>query len=451
MMDINLTTILDEITIINIAITINLLLLYGIKNSRDRTYIDIEIAGIMVIIMTIILSNNIIEKIGLIIILLINLLGYSIINNNIIDGIKKWELGILKLFVILGFIIILSSKNFLYLYIGIETISLTFYLLAGIKIGGTHQEASLKYFILGSLGSGLLLFGIVWIYKETGSINFIEISNLLDSNIGPILIIISILLKMAAAPLHMWAPDVYEGSPTYITGIFVMFPKLVYLYILYNLITGVFYNNQELISNILNFSGLLSIGLGSIAGINQTNIKRLIAYSGISHTGWILLGLSSYNTLGLIGSFIYLIIYIIMNINTFGVLLSFPIYNISHLTGFGKLHSFFASLLTLNFMSMTGIPPLFGFISKLLIIYSLYISNNIIFAIITLIISIIGAFNYIRIIKNMFFINTYYTAPDTFSQCISFTLSLLLAISSWFILTGIYLTIPLFSLLIFNL
>lgn len=285
MMDINITTIMDEITVINIGLAINILLLYGLKNGRDREYIDIEIGGIMVLIMTLVLSNNIIEKLGLLIGLIINILGYSIISNKIIDGIKKWELGILKLFIILGLLIIISSKNFLYLYIGIETISLTFYLLAGIKTGGTHQEASLKYFILGSLGSGLLLFGIVWIYKETGSINFIEISNLLDSKIGPVLIIISILLKMAAAPLHMWAPDVYEGSPTYITGIFVMFPKLVYLYILYNMITGVFYNNQELISNILNISGLLSIGLGSIAGINQTNIKRLIAYSGISHTG----------------------------------------------------------------------------------------------------------------------------------------------------------------------
>lgn len=119
-----------------------------------------------------------------------------------------------------------------------------------------------------------------------------------------------------------------------------------------------------------------------------------------------------------------------MNINTFGVLLSFPVYNISHLTGFGKYHSFFASLLTLNFMSMTGIPPLFGFISKLLILYSLYISNNIIFAIITLSISIFGAFNYIRIIKNMFFINANYTAPDTFSLSITLSLSLLLAITS---------------------
>lgn len=449
-MGISILKIINEIAIIYLGMGISILIIYGLWKGKNREYIDVEIGGIIIIIMTLLLSNSIIQTLGLILGLIINILGYSIMGKKekIVDGIRKWELPILKLFVILGFLIIISAKDFLYLYIGIESISLTFYLLAGIRTGGVQQEASLKYFILGSLGSGLLLFGIVWIYKETGSIDYIEINNILDNKIGPIFIIISLLLKMAAAPLHMWAPDVYEGSPTYITAIFAMYPKLVYLYTIYDLIIGAFYNYQDLISNILMISGLLSITVGSIAAINQTNFKRFIAYSGISHTGWILLGLSTFSDIGLVASFIYLIIYIIMNINTFGVILSFPVFNISHLIGFFKNHPFFGSLLTLNLMSMSGIPPLFGFVSKFFILYALYISNNFFIALVALAISIVGAYNYIRIIKNMAFMPSKFTAPDTFALPLSLSLSLLLAISSWFTLTGIYLTYPLLSLLI---
>lgn len=444
-----INSIINNLTIVNICLGIAILTIYGLWQGKDREYIDIEIGVLITLIISFILTNNIIEKGGLLLGIIISLMGYSIMNKDI-EGIKKWELPILKLFIILGYLIIISAKDLINLYLGIEAISLTLYLLAGIKTGGQQQEASLKYFILGSLGSGLLLFGMVWIYKEIGSIEYIDIFNLLENTLGINLIIIAILLKMAAAPLHMWAPDVYEGAPTYITFIFAIFPKYVYILILYILMTGAFSNFINNISEILMISGILSIGIGSIAAINQTKIKRLIAYSGIGHTGWIILGLSTNSIIGYIGSMIYILIYIIMNINTFGIILSYSTLNIGHLTGLLRSHPLIASILTLNFMSMAGVPPLLGFISKVLILYALFITNNILFAIITLIISIIGAFNYIRIIKNMTFITPTHVSPDAFSLPISKTLSLLLAATSWLLFTGIYLTLPIIEIFLLN-
>lgn len=443
--------IINQLTLINLSIGMGILILYGLWQGKDREYVDIEVGSIILLIISIIISNKILEQGGLIIGLIISLLGYSIMNNQnqkqkemVINGIRKWELIILKLFIYLGYLIILSAEDWIYIYIGIETISLTSYLLAGIKTGGQQQEASLKYFILGSLGSGLLLLGIVWIYKETGTI---ELINILDNQLGAILIILSILLKLAAAPFHMWAPDVYEGSPTYITSIFVIYPKLVYIYLLYTLMTGVFSSYQSTISNIFIITGILSIAIGSIAAINQTKIKRLIAYSGISHTGWILLGLSTFNIIGFISSFIYILIYILMNIFTFGLILAFNYSKIAEFTGFLKTHPLLSSLFSLNLMSMAGVPPLVGFISKIGILYALFISNSYFVAIFAICISIIGAFNYIRIIKYMSFISSSYNAPDS-NPSISFSLSLILAISSWFIISGIYLIIPLLKFII---
>jgi NADH-quinone oxidoreductase subunit N len=453
MMEINIINILNNIinnlTIINICIGISILTIYGLWLSKDREYIDIEIGAILILIISFILSNNLMEKGGIFIIIIINIIGYSIMNKDI-DGIKKWELPILKLFIILGYLIIISANNLINLYLGIEAISLTLYLLAGIKIGGKQQEASLKYFILGSLGSGLLLFGMVWIYKDIGSVEYIDIYNILDNPLGINLIIIAILLKMAAAPLHMWAPDVYEGAPTYITFIFALFPKYVYIIILYLLMTNAFSNFITNISEILMISGILSIMIGSIATINQIKFKRFIAYSGIGHTGWIILGLSTNNIIGYIGSIIYILIYIIMNINTFAIILNYTIDNISQLMGLLRSHPIIASILTLNLMSMAGIPPLLGFISKLLILYALFLTNNIIFAIIALIISIIGAFNYIRVIKYMTFITPTYISPDAFTKPITKTLSIILGITSWLLITGIYLTLPIIQIFIIS-
>ena len=442
-------SIINNLTIVNICIGISILTIYGLWLGKDREYVDIEVGVIITLIISYLLTNNSMEKGGIILGIIISLMGYSIMIKEI-DGIKKWELPILKLFIILGYLIIISAKDLINLYLGIEAISLTLYLLAGIKTGGQQQEASLKYFILGSLGSGLLLFGIVWIYKETGSIEYIDIYNLLENTLGINLIIIAILLKMAAAPLHMWAPDVYEGAPTYITFIFAIFPKYVYILILYILMTESFSNFISNISEILMLSGLLSVAIGSIAAINQTKIKRLIAYSGIGHTGWILLGLSTNSIIGYIGSIIYIIIYIIMNINTFGIILSYSTTNIGHLTGLLRSHPIIASIFTLNLMSMAGVPPLLGFISKVLILYALFITNNILFGTIILIISIIGAFNYIRIIKNMTFITPTHVSPDAFTLPISKTLSILLAATSWLLFTGIYLTLPIIEIFLLN-
>jgi proton-translocating NADH-quinone oxidoreductase chain N len=445
---------INQLSIINLSVGICVLVLYGLWQGKDRDYKDLEVGSIIVLITSMLVSTNAFEIGGLFVGLIITLLGYSIMDNQmdqnstkketIINGIRKWELAILKLFIYLGYLIILVAQDWIYIYLGIETISLTSYLLAGIKTGGQQQEASLKYLILGSLGSGLLLLGIVWIYKETGTI---ELINIVDNKFGTILIIFALLLKVAAAPFHMWAPDVYEGSPTYITSIFAIYPKLVYIYLIYDLMTNTFSSYQNTISEILIIAGLFSIAVGSIAAINQTKLKRMIAYSGIGHTGWILLGLSTANTIGFLGAFIYLLIYVVMSVFTFGLILAFNYSKIAELTGFLKAHPLLSSLFSLNLMSMAGVPPLVGFISKVIILYALILSNSYFIAILAISISIIGAFNYIRIIQFMSFLSSSYYAPDS-TNSISMTSSLLLAATSWFILTGAYLMIPLIQILL---
>lgn len=381
------------------------------------------------------LSQIIIKSIVLIsgiIILWMSLSIYEKKEDKLID----YEYSQLILLSILGMLLLISSRDLIVMYLSIETMSLSLYVLAAIRRTGQYStEAGLKYFILGALSSGMLLFGAALIYITTGLTEWESISNyvwlaphntevgtigLLGSaqrglwgvELGSMFILLALLFKLGAAPLHMWLPDVYEGAPTIVTAFFSIVPKIAILSFLISLVYGPLLGIFEnLVQPIFILSGLLSIFIGSIAAINQTKIKRLLAYSAIAHMGWILLGLGIGTLLSIQAALIYIILYIVMTINSFSFVLSyydkgFGNHYITQLSGLSRKEPVLAITFSLCLLSIAGIPPLAGFFSKYNILLALIDENYIIVSILGIVVSVIGSFYYIRIIQWMYFNNS---------------------------------------------
>lgn len=388
--------------------------------------------------------NNYIKEIITISTIFIVLISQKFLS---IYKIKDFEYLILIFLSLLGFFLLVSSNNLLIMYLAIETISLSLYVLAAIRRNNTFStEAGLKYFILGALSSGLLLFGCALVYYSTGIINFTDLANISEIKdnsllIGSIFIIISLLFKLAAAPFHMWAPDVYEGSPTIVTFYFAIIPKISILYILYILLYGPFYSIFiPNIQNLLLLVGILSIIIGTFGAIYQNRIIRLIAFSGIAHIGFIILGFSTGTFISVYSSFIYIIVYIIMSFNTFSFILSiFP--NKKYFIDLLSYYKF-NPLLTISFaftlLSIAGIPPLAGFFTKFYILFNLIENNFYFISIIAIILSVVASYYYIRIIQFMFFnksslFNFYYTVSSL--PKLGLIQSIVLGSTTYFILT----------------
>ena len=331
----------------------------------------------------------------------------------------EFEYAILILIATLGMLLIVSTADLIILYLSIELISLTLYILATInKSGQFSTESGLKYFILGALSSGLLLFGMALIYGTTGETGFTQIGNILNYigegnlgiQVGSLFIIIALLFKLAAAPFHMWAPDVYDGAPTIITAFFAIVPKIAILYTLINLVFGpllaIFVNIQPIIF----ISAILSLLVGSITGLNQSKFKRLLAYSAIGHMGFMLIGIGTGSLLSLQATFLYIILYAIMSFNTFGCVLA--IYRnkannyITEISGLSRTYPLLALTLTIGLLSIAGIPPLAGFYSKYFILLSAVNSGYIVLALFAIGTSIVSCFFYLRIIKWIYFKDT---------------------------------------------
>jgi len=328
------------------------------------------------------------------------------------DNLTDFEFPLLILFACLGMLFLVSSHNLLMFYLSIELFSLSLYVLATFQRDKySNTEAGLKYFLLGALSSGILLLGCTLLYLYTGEITFYGIHNFIyfsysdqfPTLLGGLFLIIGILFKLAAAPFHNWAPDVYEGTSTIITGFFSIVPKLATFSVLITLLYYVF-NNLDFYF-ILVISIISSFIIGSIGGLYQTKIKRLFAYSAIGHVGFILLGLiSGYNLLNLQSSLIYLVIYIIMNFITFSILLYFYDNNITgnfivELSGLSRFNPIIAITFVLNLLSLAGIPPLAGFFSKFLIFMSALQNEFYILSLIAIVGSVISCFYYLRVIK----------------------------------------------------
>ena len=331
---------------------------------------------------------------------------------------KAFEYPILILFSSLGMSLMISANDLITLYLAIELQSLPLYVMAAFKRDSVESgEAGIKYFVLGALSSSLFLFGSSLIYGFTGSIEFSEISrsiDILNINsgivVGIVFILSGLIFKISAVPFHMWTPDVYEGSATPITAFFATAPKMAAMCMLVNILYGPFSGAFESWQQIIIFVSIASMSLGSFVAIRQTNIKRLLAYSSISHMGFALIGLiSPLSQLGVQALLIYMLIYIVTNLGVFACIISLEknegeaISNIDDLSGLSKKYPFISFSMAMLMFSFAGIPPLAGFFGKYLIFRSAIENGLIEIAVFGLIISVVAAFYYIRIIKIMYF------------------------------------------------
>jgi NADH-quinone oxidoreductase subunit N len=331
---------------------------------------------------------------------------------------KAFEYPILILFSSLGMSLMISANDLITLYLAIELQSLPLYVMAAFKRDSVESgEAGIKYFVLGALSSSLFLFGSSLIYGFTGSIEFSEISrsiDILNINsgivVGIVFILSGLIFKISAVPFHMWTPDVYEGSATPITAFFATAPKMAAMCMLVNILYGPFSGAFESWQQIIIFVSIASMSLGSFVAIRQSNIKRLLAYSSIAHMGFALIGLiSPLSQLGVQAILIYMLIYIVTNLGVFACIISLEknegetISNTDDLSGLSKKYPFISFSMAMLMFSFAGIPPLAGFFGKYLIFRSAIENGLIEIAVFGLIISVVAAFYYIRIIKIMYF------------------------------------------------
>lgn len=350
-----------------------------------------------------------------------------------------YEYSVISLLSIIGLSFLCSSSNMLMLFLVIELQSLAFYLLASFQWNSEYStEAGIKYFILGSFSSCLLLFGFSLIYLATGSGSFEIIQKLvsqptfLDTTfVGILFCFTALLFKVGASPFHMWLTDVYEGSLTSVTLFFAAVPKLILFYLLIKFSFVIFLPYASLWDTFFLFTGLLSIAIGSIAALVQKKLKRLLAFSAISHTGFILLALCSGSTMAIKACTFYMVFYVVMTFATFSIVLisinngNFLKYlvNWSYLS---KRNFVLAITFSLILFSLAGIPPLTGFYSKLLVFLALLAKQKLVTMVIMAFFSCLGCFYYIRLIKMFFFCSNnkgfwVYSSDRSLELCLAFS------------------------------
>ena len=326
----------------------------------------------------------------------------------------KIEYPVLILSSVLGMMVMISSNDLMVFYMGLELQSLALYVLATFNRDQLKSsEAGLKYFVLSALSSGLLLYGCSLVYGFSGSTNFDIISYQLNSNeyaltFGIVFILVGLAFKISAVPFHMWAPDVYEGSPTSVTLFFTIVPKIAALTVFIRFLYVPFLNLIDQWQIIIIFLSIASMLFGAIAAIGQKNIKRLIAYSSISHIGYTLAGLTTGSNDGIQSSIIYISIYVIMNLALFSCLLMLKrnnkyYENIEDLSGLSRNHPLLSLSFLIILFSLAGIPPLAGFFAKFYVFMAVLEQSMYFLAIVGLLSTVIAAFYYLRIIKIIYF------------------------------------------------
>ena len=330
-------------------------------------------------------------------------------------NLSRFELPVLMLLATLGMMLMVSSASFLALYMGLELQSLALYVLAAFNRDHLRStEAGLKYFVLGALSSGMMLYGISLIYGFTGSVDFAAIAAVtahgagLGVIFGIVFLIAGLAFKVSAVPFHMWTPDVYEGAPTPVTAYFATAAKAAALCLFLRAILTPFPELIQQWRQIIVFISVLSMALGAVAAIGQTNIKRLMAYSSIGHMGYALLGLAAGTTLGARGVLIYLAIYVATNLGVFACIQAMrrdgkPVEGISDLAGLARTDLKLAALFSMLFLSLAGLPPLAGFFAKFYIFLAAIQAGLVVPAVLGVLASAIGLVYYLRVVKVMFF------------------------------------------------
>ena len=328
----------------------------------------------------------------------------------------RFEYPILIALSVVGMMVMVSAADLLTLYMGLELQSLALYVVAAMRRdSGKSSEAGLKYFVLGSLSSGLLLYGASLIYGFAGTTNFSGIIDVVQGGalpigllFGMVFVIVGLAFKVSAVPFHMWTPDVYEGSPTPVTAFFATAPKIAAMGLLARLLTDAFGRVPGDWSQIIAVLALLSMFLGSIAGIGQTNIKRLMAYSSIAHMGFALMGLAAGTAVGVQAMLMYMAIYAVMNVGVFAWILSLerdgqPVADLAGLNQFARTEPVKAIAVLILFFSLAGVPPMLGFFAKLGVLNAAVDAGMGWLAVAGVIASVIGAFYYLRIVYYMYF------------------------------------------------
>jgi NADH-quinone oxidoreductase subunit N len=332
-------------------------------------------------------------------------------------GIARFEFPVLVIFSVIGMLVMVAANDMLTLYVGLEIQSIAFYVIATFARDELRSaEAGLKYFILNALASGLLLYGISLTYGFAGSTNFTAIALVLHVHgghdlgavVGVVFVLVGLAFKISAAPFHMWTPDVFEGAPTSVTSLFATAPKVAAMALLIRVMLVPFVHLLPQWRILVEIIAVSSMLIGALGAIGQASIKRLMAYSSIGHMGYALVGLAAGTAAGVRGMLIYLAIYIVMSLGVFGCMIAMrrrgrPVELISDLAGMAGEDSAYALALAVLMLAMAGIPPLSGFFAKLYVFYAAVQAGLVPLAVIGVLISVLSAFYYIRIIWIMYF------------------------------------------------
>lgn len=339
-------------------------------------------------------------------------------------GLAKGEYYVLSLFSLLGMMILVSSYSLLTLYLGLELLSLPLYVLVAFHRQNPQSiEAGIKYFVLGGLASGLMLYGISLLFGATGELSFVGVQQILESGaevntiliqFGLVFLLVGLFFKLGSAPFHMWVPDVYAGAPSSVALLIATAPKVAAFGLAYRLFADAFWQYADFWQQLLLFAGILSLFIGNLLAIAQTNIKRLLGYSAVSHMGFICLGLLVGPQVGYVPALTYALIYSGMTAGAFGVVLlvsraGYELNDMDDLRGLSDRSPMTAFLFMLVLFSMAGIPPMVGFYAKLVVLQALIETGWLWLAILAVLFSILGAFYYLRVIRIM-----YFDAPITF-------------------------------------
>ena len=349
------------------------------------------------------------------------------------DMMRGGELYVLTLFALLGQMVMISSGNLISIYLGLELMSLALYALIALRRDNvTATEAAMKYFVLGALASGFLLYGMSMVYGATGHLDLAEVAKVIAAGkaenlalvFGIVFLVSGLAFKLGAVPFHMWVPDVYQGSPTAVTLILGAAPKLAAFAITLRLLVDGLHGLAADWQPMLMILAVLSLAIGNLTAIAQTNFKRMLAYSTISHMGFVLLGLMSGSVAGKPdlasaaygASLFYMLTYVLTTLASFGIILllsrqGFECEQIDDLKGLNRRSPWHAAIVLLLMFSLAGIPPLVGFYAKLAVLQALISAGHVTLAVIAVLFSLIGAFYYLRIVKVMYFDEPTSTQP----------------------------------------
>ena len=427
MLNYQINTLLPEIIIFCSAI---LLLTYG-AFSKNRGFRKVNLLTIFTLLLSAIslifinsettafdnsfVNNKLTVHIKLFVLIIAAVVVYissSYLNQN---KLNLFEYPILLLFSILGMLVMISSNDLIMLYISIELQSLALYVLVALKKSSLRaSEAALKYFILGSIASAIILYGASMVYAITGETNYDlikvlgkDLGNNMIFSLGIVLILSGIVFKLSAAPFHMWTPDVYEGAPTSITTVLITLPKVAALTVLIHLLVKPFLYQMEAWQPILIIISILSMLIGSISALRQDNLKRLFAYSTIANIGYVMIGLVAASDKAIETSILYMLIYTISSLGVFSFIMLIrredtQLANVSNISGIAKTNPIIAFSMVILLLSMAGIPPFAGFFTKLYVFTYAVEQGFIYLAIIAIIFSVVSAYYYLKIIKTMY-------------------------------------------------